>query len=122
MIRTLTAQEAVPFFWHPYHGDISTEDWMQFRACDGVCGAFHQHLWPRVWMVHVGMLKEAKGRGDEAAMAILRAFSVEVGAERIIGWVKESNRAVLAMSRRVGFEIDGRLPLAEPVIMLGWRP
>jgi RimJ/RimL family protein N-acetyltransferase len=66
------------------------------------------------------MLKDARGRGDEAAKAILRSFSAEVGAERIIGWVREDNRAVLAMSRRVGFEVDGRLPLAEPVLMLGW--
>ena len=68
------------------------------------------------------MLKDARGRGDRAARAILQAFSAEVGAERIIGWVREDNRAVLAMSRRVGFEIDGRLPLAVPVALLGWRP
>lgn len=121
-VTTLTLQEAMPYFWHPAHGDMSGEDWMQFRAFGGVCGAFHQHLWPGVWMVHVGMLKDSKGRGDEAAKVILQYFAAEAGAERIIGWVKESNRAVLAMSRRVGFEIDGRLPLAEPVIMLGWGP
>jgi len=122
LIRVLTAAEAVDYFWHPYHGDIRDSDWMQFRACEGVCGAFHQHLWPGVWMVHVGTLKEAKGRCDGAARAALQAFSAEVGAERIIGWVREDNRAVLAMSRRVGFEIDGRLPLREPVVLLGWRP
>ena len=42
------------------------------------------------------------------------------GEDRLL--LKESNRAVLAMSRRVGFEVDGRLPLAEPVTLLGWRP
>ena len=122
MIRHLTAAEAEPFFWHPYHGDITQEDWMTFRACEGVCGAFHQHLWPGVWMGHLGALKEARGRTVEPAKAILRSFAAEVHAERIIGWVREDNRATLAMCRRAGFEIDGRLPLAEPVILLGWSP
>lgn len=122
MIRTLTVDEALPYFWHPYHGDMRDNDWMQFRACDGVCGAFHQHLWPGVWMGHLGALKEARGRAVEPAKAILRAFAAEVAAERIIGWVREDNRATLALCRRAGFEIDGRLPLAEPVALIGWRP
>lgn len=122
MIQKLTAEQAACFFWHPYHGDISTEDWMQFRACEGVCGAFHQHLWPGVWMGHLGALKEARGRAVEPAKAILRAFAAEVGAERIIGWVREDNRAALALCRRAGFELDGCLPLAEPVALIGWRP
>lgn len=122
MIRKLTAQEAVPFFWHPYHGDIRDSDWMQFRACEGVCWAFHQHLWPGVWMGHLGVLKEARGHAVEPARAVLSAFAAEVGAERIIGWVREDNRATLALGRKVGFDVDGRLPLAEPVVMIGWRP
>lgn len=122
MIRHLTAQEAVPFFWHPYHGDIRDSDWMTFRACESVCVAFHQHLWPGVWMGHLGALREARGNTVEPVKAILRSFAAEVGAERIIGWVREDNRATLAMCRRAGFDIDGRMPLADPVILLGWRP
>ena len=122
MIRHLTAQEAVPFFWHPYHGDIRDSDWMTFRACESVCVAFHQHLWPGVWMGHLGALREARGNTVGPVSAILRSFAAEVGAERIIGWVREDNRATLAMCRRAGFEIDGRMPLADPVILLGRRP
>lgn len=94
---------------------------MQFRALGGVCGAFHEHLWPGVWMGHLGALPGVYGV-DEATMAILRDFAAESRAARIIGWVKERNRPMLALCRRVGFEIDGRLPLAEPVVMVGWRP
>ena len=121
MIRTLTAKQAKPFFWHKAHGDITEKTWMDFRACDGVCVAFHAHLWPGVYMGHLGVLKAALGRSDEALKAILQAYALETGAERIIGWVDERNRAALAMCRRVGFEIDGRLPLAEPAIMIGWK-
>lgn len=122
MIKALTVEEALPYFWHAYHGDMRDNEWMTFRSCDGVCGAFHQHLWPGVWMGHLGALKEARGRTVGPAKAILRNFAAEVGAERIIGWVREDNRATLAMCRRAGFEIDGRLPLAQPVLMIGWRP
>jgi len=94
---------------------------MQYRAQDGLCGAFHAHLWPDVWMGHLGALPGVT-RVDAAALAILRAFAAEVGAKRVIGWVIESNRPMLALCRRVGFEIDGILPLARPVVMVGWRP
>lgn len=122
MIQRLTAKQAAPFFWHPRHGDIRKDAWMTFRACDGVCVAFHKHLWPGVWMGHLGVKKDAFGRSDDALRAILQAFVMESGAERIVGWLEEHNRAALAMCRRVGFEIDGRLPLAKPAIMIGWTP
>lgn len=122
MIRTLTAAEAAPFFWHKSHGDVSGLDWAEFRACDGVCCGFHPHFWPDVWVGHLGALKSARGNTLEPFKAILRAFAAEVGAERIVGLVNESNRATLALCRRAGFEIDGRLPLAEPAALIGWRP
>lgn len=73
-------------------------------------------------MGHLGVKKDALGRSDEAMRAILQAFALESGAERIVGWIEERNRAALAMCRRIGFEVDGRLPLAEPALMIGWRP
>ncbi len=122
MIQRLTAAEAAPYFRHPAHGEgFETEDWMQFRACDGFCMGFHMHLWLGVWMGHMGALPGVR-RVDAAAKAILQAFALESGAERIIGWIREDNRPALALCRRIGCEIDGRLPLAEPVVMVGWRP
>ena len=114
MIQRLTAQEAVPYFTEP------CEEWMQYRALGGVCGAFHAHLWPGVWMGHLGARREAWGHLDAPARAIVASFADEVNAARIVGWVKESNRPMLALCRRIGFETDGRLPLAEPVLMVGW--
>lgn len=125
MIQTLTAAEAAPYFKHPAQVidgmAADPEDWMTFIAKDGVCGAFHQHLWPGVWMGHLGALPGVY-RVDAAALAILNEFVARTGAERVVGWVIESNRPMLALCRRIGFEIDGRLPLARPVVMVGWRP
>lgn len=122
MIEKLTAAEAAPYFKHPAQELAGeTEEWMTYRACEGLCGAFHMHLWPGVWMGHMGALPGVR-RVDRAALTILRAFAAESGAVRIIGWIKESNRPALALCRRIGFETDGRLPLSEPVVMVGWRP
>lgn len=124
MIQRLTAQEARQYFTDPACGLIGDdpEDWMDFRALDGVCGAFHQHLWPGVWMGHLGALRAAWGHTTKPAKAILQAYAAEVGARRIIGWVDHRNKPMLALARRVGFETDGVMPLADPVILLGWRP
>jgi hypothetical protein len=122
LILRLSAKEAAPYFQHPAQGMVGDpEEWMTYRAKDGLCGAFHAHLWPGVWMGHLGALPGVY-RVDAAALAVLRSFAAEVGAARIIGWVRESNRPMLALCKRIGFEIDGRLPLAEPVVLTGWRP
>jgi hypothetical protein len=122
VIERLTAQEAAPYFRHRAQEMVGDpEEWMTYRAFGGFCGAFHMHLWPGVWMGHLGALPGVY-RVDEAAKAILRAFAEESGAVRVVGWVKKSNRPALALCRRIGFDVDGTLPLAEPVVMLGWRP
>lgn len=125
--EVLTPRQALEYFGHPSQvrftgatGDMV--DWMEYRACSGVCVAFQPHMWPGVWMGHLAALPGARGRTDGPLRTILAGFTAEVGAERVIGWIKESNRAMLALCRRAGFEIDGRLPLSEPVIMVGWRP
>lgn len=118
----MTAKEAAPFFWHAEHGDVSEFDWAEFRACEGVCCGFHPYFWPNVWVGHLGALKEARGHTLEPLRAVLQAFSAEVGAERIVGLVKESNRATLALCRRAGFVVDGRLPLKNSAVLIGWGP
>jgi hypothetical protein len=124
MIQRLTPKRAAPYFWHPAGGidgvTFIPVPWMDYRACDGFCMAFHLR-WPGVWEAHMGALPDVR-RVDQAMTAILHAYALEKGAERIIGWIKKSNRPALALCRRVGCEIDGILPLAEPVAMVGWRP
>lgn len=127
MIAAITAQEAARYFNSPSQRRASgliddPEDWMHYRATGGVCGAFHENMLPGVWMGHLGALPEAWGALDEAAAQIVGSFAAEKNAARIIGWVRQSNRPMLALCRRIGFEIDGILPLAEPVAMVGWRP
>lgn len=127
MIKALTHIEAAPFFAHPSQQRASgmigdPEEWMHYRSLNDVCGAFHLNLWRDVWMGHIAVKPTGWGRSDQDVTAILQSFAAEMNAVRIIGWVRESNRAMLALCRRIGFEIDGRLPLAEPVIMIGWEP
>ncbi len=127
LIQKLTSQEALPFFNNPSqrraNGLIDGEDlgdWLLYRALGGVCLSFHQHLWPGVWMVHLGAKPEAWGNLDGDTAALVRAFADEVDASRIIAWVREENRAVLSLCRRIGFEIDGRLPARDVAVMVGW--
>jgi RimJ/RimL family protein N-acetyltransferase len=129
MILTLTPKEAEGYFMHPTQikgsmivDGASLPDGAEYRAMDGVCGAFHECGMVDIWMVHFAVLPEAWGKCVPACKAIVEAFAREVGAKRLIGWTPEHNRAALSLVRRVGFEIDGRLPLDEPFIMSGWSP
>ena len=97
--------EAVLFYLAPYHRGHFRPRTGCSSAPVGRLRAFHQHSVAR--RVDDGPCRDAEktgGRGDRTARGHSQAFSAEVGAERIIGWVRENNRAVLAMSRRVGFE------------------
>ena len=123
----MTPAEAAPYFAHPSQrranmlvGDMPNH--CQYLARDGVCLAFHSQFWWGVWQVHIGVLPEAWGKTVEPVKAILAAFWEEQQPTRIVAWMKESNRAVVALAKRAGFEIDGRLDLAEPVLMMGWTP
>lgn len=122
----ITAKEAAPFFAH--HSQqidgvaYDPPESMAYLACGGVCLAFHPALWPGVYMVHLGAMPSAWGRVDKPADAILRAAWADLSPARIIAWVKESNRLTVALCKRLGFELDGQLPLAAPVLCYGWRP
>lgn len=124
MIRKLSGKQAAAYFQHPAGGvdgvTFMHSPVMRYRACDGFCFAFHWR-WPGVWEAHMGALPGVR-RVDDAARAILQAYALETGAERIIGWIKESNRPALALCRRIGCKVDGILPLAEPVVMISWGP
>lgn len=123
----ITAAEAEAFFVHPSQrkgatGDeVLPDDW-EYWASGKVCGVFHPSVIPGVWFGHILVKPEAWGGVDFHARAILTEFCAAVDAARIAGWVPEKNRAMLALCRRLGFETDGRLPIDEPVVMLGWRP
>jgi hypothetical protein len=100
-------------------GDLPV-DGVEYWAKGPVCGAFHDAPWPGVIMGHFAVKPYAKGFAEEPARCILRAIWAHHNPARIVGWMKESNRAGLAFVRRLGFEIDGRMPMAQPVVMMGW--
>jgi RimJ/RimL family protein N-acetyltransferase len=124
----ITVDDARAYFAHPSQQRASMIDaddlpaeGVEYWAKDGVCGLFHPANWQGVWMAHYGVKPEAWGHAIAPAKAILTAFWNEKQPARVIGWTKESNRAALAFARRLGFTVDGRMDLPEPVIMQGWR-
>lgn len=96
-------------------------EFCDYYAQGGVCGCFHAGPWPGLIIGHIGVRREALGLADGPARAILRHVWKIHAPHRIAGWVKESNRAARALCLRLGMELDGRLPLPEPVLMYGWR-
>lgn len=125
----ITRDEAKAFFAHPsqlraamLHSPEQLPESLTYYAHGGVCLATHWGHWPGVLMGHVAVMPSAWGRTTEPGRALLLEAWETEKPERIVGWVKESNRAMRAFCARLGMEVDGRLPLAEPVILYGWRP
>jgi RimJ/RimL family protein N-acetyltransferase len=126
----ITRDEAKAFFAHPSQlrasmlgsaDDLPEE--VEYWADGPICGLFHLSFWPGVWMVHYGVKPEGWGRLVEPSRRILRAFWGHHRPQRIIGWTDARNRAALALTRRVGFQEDGRMQLdGHEVVMTGWRP
>jgi hypothetical protein len=119
----ITRDEAEAYFSDPSQRkaamlDGPLPDFCTYYAQDGVCMAFHLGPWPGLLIGHIGTKRPGV---DAAALAILRHVWAEEQPDRIAGWIKESNRAARAMCLRLGMELDGRLPLAEPVLVFGWR-
>lgn len=122
----ITPAEAQAFYAFPCQrrasmlaGDLPTKG-VEYWAHGPVCGAFHDAHWPGVLMGHFAVKPHAKGFADEPARCILREVWSHHKPARITGWMKQSNRAGLAFVRRLGFQIDGIMPLAEPVVIIGW--
>ncbi len=116
--------EARGYFAHPSQRNASVldpadlhEDGLLYYADGGVCLIFHRVYWPGVWMVHLGANPAAWGRLDGAVLRLLREFSAQHEPTRIVAWVSDKNRAVLALSRRLGFQQDGQFPGVE---LIGW--
>lgn len=123
----ITASEAEAFFAHPTQrkGAMLSgplPDAAEYYACGDVCGVFHWGHWPGVMMAHVGVKPQAWGRTIDPAKAILAAAWQDHDPERMVAFIKQRNRATCKFAERIGFEPDGRLPLADPVMIYGWRP
>lgn len=124
----ITVEAAREYFAHPSqlrHSMIEAPedlpDWATYYAIGGVCGGFHPGHWSGLLMGHIGVKPHAWGHVTADARAVLGEAWAAENPERIAGWVKDSNRPMQALCRRLGMEIDGHLPLAEPVTLYGWR-
>lgn len=120
--------EARAYFAHPsqqLYGvtpENLPDEPFEYWAKDGICGVFHPAPAARVWMVHFAAKPECWGHLVAPSREVLAAFWAAKNPERIVGWTPVHLRAALALSRRVGFVEDGRLPLLSgEIIMSGWR-
>ena len=102
--------------------DELPEEGFEYWADGPICGVFHRAPWPRVWMLHYAAKPEGWGGLVEPSRRVLREFWAHHSPQRIVGWTDARNRAALALTRRVGFEEDGRMQLdGHEVVMTGWR-
>lgn len=124
MTWQITAAEAREFFAHPSQG-LTGElpvDGVEYWADGPVCGIFRDFCWPRVLDVHCGVKPEAWGKTVPHARAILEAVWAFHSPDLIVAQSLESNRAVLAMNRRLGFDVIGTMPTPQRVVIQSWRP
>lgn len=124
----ISVDEARAYFAHPsqqLYGvtpENLPDEPFEYWAKDGICGVFHPAPAAHVWMVHFAAKPECWGRLVAPSREVLAAFWAAKTPERIVGWTPVHLRAALALSRRVGFVEDGRLPLPSgEIIMSGWR-
>jgi RimJ/RimL family protein N-acetyltransferase len=127
----ITRNEAKAFFAHSTQlrasmmesADELPEAGVEYWADGPICGIFHPAFWPGVWMLHYGAKPEGWGHLVQPSRRILLAFWDHHQPQRIIGWTDASNRAALALTKRVGFQEDGRMKLdRREIVMTGWRP
>jgi len=124
----INVDEARPYWAHPSQHVMGSHpdnlpDHLEYWANGPVCLAFHRMPWPAVWMVHCGVKRDGLGQYVDPARRILRAFADHTEAELITSWTAQSNRAVLAFAKRVGFTVDGELSTkSNPLVMSSWRP
>lgn len=126
MTRQITVDEAREFFRHPsqrkgFNPDDLPEDGVAYWADGPVCGVFRDFSWPRVLDVHCGVKPEGWGSTVPHARAILEAVWHYYAPDLIVAQSLAKNRAVLAMNKRLGFEVIGTLPTPESVVIQAWR-
>ena len=117
----ITLEDAAKYWAHPsQRQDGGLPDWAAYYAQDGVCIMLHPMPGVGVFMAHIGVEPRAWGHVTQPCKALLAEAMADLGAERFVTWIDENNRAVVALCRRIGAELDGRLPLASPILMYGW--
>lgn len=122
----IPVDEARAYFLHPSQQiegitpENIPDEPFQYWAHGPVCGVFHPSYWPGVWAGHIAVKPEAWGNSRDPAQRVIDEFMAEQKPDRLVGWVKESNKPMLKLAWRLGFERDGIIPLkAGKLIMVG---
>ena len=119
----ITVDEARAYFAHPSQQVLGAspetipEQGVEYWADGPVCIALHGTAHPDVWMAHLAVMPDARGRLVEPAKRILTAFWVEHQPRRIVAWIEEHRRAAIAFAHRLGAVEHGRIP---GTVMMDW--
>lgn len=97
--------------------DCLPEEGCEYWADGPVCMLFHATAAQRVWMVHLAVLPEARGRLVAPALRVLRGFWGHHQPHLIVAWIEETRRPAIAFAKRLGAREHGRIP---GTVMLDW--
>lgn len=100
-------------------GRLSIPDGVVLLRKEGAVAMFHP-IFDGIWMGHHAIHPSMWGRAVEPMMNIIDHFRSEYRPERIVGWTPEENRLAVHFASKLGFEVDGRMPLPTgALLMLG---
>lgn len=100
-------------------GTLEIPDGVVLLRKDGAVGMFHT-IFDGVWMGHHAIHPNMWGRAVEPMMNIIDHFRCEYRPARIIGWTPEDNRLAVNFAKKLGFSVDGVMPLPTGnLLMLG---
>ena len=88
---------------------------------NGLCvGMFHE-IYNGIWMAHQACHPDVWGKSVEPMMKILDTFDQMHVPQRVVGWTPENNRMALSFAKKIGFKVDGLMPLPSGnLVIMGW--
>ena len=128
-MKQLTRSEALEYWQDPSQQlyGLKLEDLPEpdenfaYFGVNNLAALVHASFWPGVYMFHIGVKPEGRGRLKEESFELLYGVTDFYDAERLTTWVPSENRAANAMAIRTGLTLDGKLKLKNMYInMYGW--
>lgn len=119
----ITPAEAAEYFAHPSQQvqgitpENVPETGCEYWADGPVCIVFHGTAAQGVWMAHLAVMPDARGRLVEPALNVLKAFWAHYRPHLIVAWIEEHRKPAIAFARRLGARVHGSIP---GTVMLDW--